>query len=67
MAAFKFKAGQRVIIGGSKPLSAPRGRYRIVGALPNVGGCPQYRIKGEVEPYERVVDEAALEAEEWPG
>jgi hypothetical protein len=64
VASFKFKAGQRVLIVGSKPLSAPRGRYRIIGALPNVEGQARYRVKGEIEQYERVVDEAELEAAE---
>lgn len=64
---FKFKAGQRVIVDASKLQSAPKGRYRIVGALPAApGGHRQYRIKSEVEPHERVVDESALEAEDLP-
>jgi hypothetical protein len=63
---FKFKAGQRVVVGAAKLLTAPKGRYRVVGALPNSGGRAQYRIKSEIEPYERVVDEATLEAEELP-
>lgn len=60
----KYKAGQRVMIGRSKAQSAPRGRYRIVSAQPNPGGAVRYRIKGEVEQFERVVDETELEVEE---
>jgi hypothetical protein len=37
--------------------------YRIVGKLPPLGESPQYRIRSEGEPYERVVTQDKLEPE----
>ena len=41
--------------------SAADGQYKIVRLLPENGGEPQYRIKSEREPHERVVKESDLE------
>lgn len=35
--------------------------YRIVGKLPPLGESPQYRIRSEAEPYDRVATEDRLE------
>lgn len=65
MIKHKFKAGQRVTVGGSRRQSAPRGRYRVISALPLSAGPIRYRIKGDVEQFERIVDEAELQTEEF--
>ena len=61
----KFKAGQTVFVTSpSKLNAAPKGRYRIVGALPSGDGPVRYRIKADLEAFERVVDEGQLGLEE---
>jgi hypothetical protein len=62
----KFKAGQTVFVTSPSRLNAaPKGRYKIVGALPSGGDGPvRYRIKGDLEAFELVVDEGQLGLEE---
>lgn len=60
----RFAAGQSVSVTPSKRYRPTKGAYRIVNAMPRSGGMIQYRIKGELENYERVVDEIHLNAEE---
>ena len=61
----KFKAGQTVFVTSpSKLNAAPKGRYTIVRALPSGDGPVRYRIKGDLEAFERVVDEGQLGFEE---
>jgi hypothetical protein len=62
MAHTKFGAGQRVAIVRSGAFSAPSGSYRIVTALPLDRGPQQYRVRNDNEPYDRILDEARLEA-----
>jgi hypothetical protein len=62
MAHPKFGAGQRVAIVRSGAFSAPSGSYRIVSALPLDRGPQQYRVRNDSEPYDRILDEARLEA-----
>jgi hypothetical protein len=61
MAQTKFSAGQRVLAarGG---VGAPAGRFQIVSVLPRDSGAQRYRVRGEAESFERVIDEARLEA-----
>jgi hypothetical protein len=61
MAHPKFSAGDRgaVARGG---FGAPSGFVRIVSALPREAGPQQYRVRSESETFERVIDEARLEA-----
>jgi hypothetical protein len=61
MAQTKFSAGERVSIarGG---FGVPPGTFRIVLALPREAGPQQYRVRSDGETFERVVDEARLEA-----
>jgi hypothetical protein len=61
MAQTKFSAGQRVLAarGG---IGAPAGHFQIVKVLPLGGGAQQYRVRGEAENFERVIDEGRLEA-----
>lgn len=62
MARTKFGAGQRVSILRAVGFSAPPGFYRIVTALPLERGQQQYRVRNESESFDRVMDEARLEA-----
>ena len=58
--AHTFKVGQRVTMDRSKIFSSAPGTYVVVAALPESGGRLQYRIKSELEKYERVAEQAAL-------
>ncbi|TPI41872.1 hypothetical protein FJW07_05030 [Mesorhizobium sp. B3-1-9] len=40
--------------------------YRVTGTLPPKGSSPQYRIRSDGEPHERVVTEDSLERVETP-
>jgi hypothetical protein len=64
MADVKFAAGQHVSLVGvrSFSVSAPRGVFRIVSALPKDSGPQQYRVRSDGEAHDRVVEESALEA-----
>ncbi len=57
-----FDVGQAVRLKGG-PGAGPRPGevYRITAALPPKGTSPQYRIRSEGEPYDRVVTEDSLE------
>ena len=57
-----FDIGQAVRLKGG--FGAPRTEeiYRITRALPPKGNSPQYRIRSDGEPHERVVTEDSLEA-----
>ncbi len=58
-----FATGQSVLVAHSKMHRPPQGKYQIVSAMPLPGGGFQYRIKGDLEKYERVIDERHLAAE----
>jgi hypothetical protein len=62
MALAKFGAGQRVSILRSGAFAAPTGTYRIVRALPKESGPRQYQVRSEAENFDRIMDEARLEA-----
>ena len=64
MNAPRFAIGQSVSITPSKRHRPAKGAYRIVRQMPPSGGGVQYRIKGELENYERVVEEMYLNPEE---
>ena len=59
-----FKIGQRMLVrSGSRVLQRPQTICRIVALLPYEGnGVLRYRIRSEVESFERVVDENDLSA-----
>jgi hypothetical protein len=61
MAQTKFSVGARlrVLRGG---VGAPAGNVRVVSALPKEAGPQQYRVRGDGETFERVVEEGRLEA-----
>ena len=57
----QFQIGQTVRLArGLLYRNAADGDYRIVRQLPDNGGEPQYRIKSDREPHERVVKEGDL-------
>lgn len=57
-----FAAGQVVALTPSKRLPLATGHYTIICAMPNSGGPIQYKIKGEQEKFERIIDEIHLGA-----
>ena len=57
-----FSIGQPVSVAPSKRYAPPNGNYVVIAALPNSGGRTQYRIKGDLEKFERVIDEIHLDA-----
>ncbi len=56
----RFSVGQSVSVAQSKRYRHPEGSYRVVGAMPNSGGPTLYRIKGDLEKFERVIEEIHL-------
>jgi hypothetical protein len=62
MADHKFKAGQTVTIVPG-PVSAVRGLFKVVRALPTEHGVNQYRIKSDGDGHERVVTEDEIRPE----
>ena len=63
MAQTRFRAGQRVqVLRGGGNLGGPSGFCAIVNALPREAGKQQYRVRADGESFDRIVDEARLEA-----
>lgn len=62
MAQSKFGEGQRVSVVRSGSFAAPSGGYRIVAVLPQDAGPRRYRVRHDGETFDRVLDEARLEA-----
>ena len=62
MTVLRFAIGQSVSVAYSKHYRRAEGAYRVIGAMPNSGGTTQYRIKGDLEKFERIVDEMHLAA-----
>ena len=59
----RYKVGQRVnYAAGPSRNQFTSARYTVTRVLPRVGNTLSYRIKGDDEAYERVVEEATLEA-----
>lgn len=61
MAQIKFSAGERVSVARLGAGGAS-GIFRIVNALPRERGPQQYRVRSDGETFDRIVDEARLEA-----
>jgi hypothetical protein len=53
----KFKVGQLVY---ARFPAGPGGVYEITQLLPSTSEGPQYRIKSQAEPHDRVAKESAL-------
>ena len=62
MTNLRFTVGQNVSVAYSKHARRAEGAYRVISAMPNSGGATQYRVKGELEKFERIVDELHLVA-----
>jgi hypothetical protein len=62
MKAAKFSAGQNVTLARRKGNAAQPGPFQIVKVMPLGGRIQQYRVKCQQEPYDRIVEEARLEA-----
>lgn len=62
MALPTFVVGQRVSVSEMGRLTAPRGLYNIVRALPASPGPALYRIKSDTESFERIIDGGRLTA-----
>lgn len=62
MAPTKFSAGERVSVARGK-IGSPAGFVEVLVALPRDSGPQQYRVRGDGENFERVIDEARLEAQ----
>ena len=61
MAQTKFSAGQRVSVTRAS-FGSPSGVFQILFVLPRDAGPQQYRVRADGENFERVIDEARLEA-----
>jgi hypothetical protein len=61
----RYKVGQTVLVGASRMNTAPPGRYKIVSPMPSGDGSVRYRVKGEKETCERVVEERLMELQEF--
>ena len=62
MAQTKFSAGERVSVMRTTAFSAPGGLYDVVAALPRDAGPQRYRVRNPSENFDRIMDEARLEA-----
>lgn len=67
-AAHLYTVGQEVRLkAGSVRWFQTAGIYRITATLPLSGAMPQYRIRSDDEPHERVVTQDQLETVDDPG
>lgn len=56
----KYIIGQELRFrGGTRGATSPGG-YRVIGYRPPESGEPLYRIKSDLEPYERIARESEL-------
>jgi hypothetical protein len=62
MAQTKFSAGERVSITRAVGFSTISSSCRVVTPLPRDAGPQQYRVRSEAESFDRIIDEARLEA-----
>lgn len=62
MAPTKFSAGERVSVSRGASFGVPTGAVEVLKALPRDAGPQRYRIRASGENFERVIDEARLEA-----
>jgi hypothetical protein len=60
MAVHRFKVGQRVSIRRRHAQLDGSGDYKIIRLMPASEGENQYRVKGNAEPFERVVKESEI-------
>jgi hypothetical protein len=63
MAQTKFSVGQRVSVARGSTFGATAGGFcSVVTPLPRGAGPQQYRVRTEGENFDRIIDEARLEA-----
>ncbi|ANP46956.1 hypothetical protein [Candidatus Viadribacter manganicus] len=62
MAPTKFSAGERVFVARGGNFGVQPGAVEVLRALPRDSGPQRYRVRAVGETFERVVDEARLEA-----
>jgi hypothetical protein len=63
MADHLYKVGQNVSLAeGAGVNLKPFATYKIVATRPERGTEPRYRVKGDHEPFERVVEEFQITA-----
>ncbi len=65
MAQTKFSAGERVAITRAVGFSAISSTCRVIAPLPRDSGPQQYRVRSEAESFDRIIDEARLEAKSY--
>ncbi|MFZ2029050.1 MAG: hypothetical protein WAU68_01970 [Vitreimonas sp.] len=61
MTQTRFRAGDRVQVTRAS-FGSPSGFCSILSALPRESGPQQYRVRSDNEGFDRIVDEARLEA-----
>lgn len=61
MSQTRFRAGDRVQVTRAA-FGGPSGSCSVVSALPRDAGPQQYRVRSDGETFERIIDEARLEA-----
>ncbi|MFZ1989643.1 MAG: hypothetical protein WAW96_07700 [Alphaproteobacteria bacterium] len=61
MSDHRFKVGDTVHmrVSAGRMFASPRA-FKVVATLPKEGRAPEYRIRNELEPHERVVTEDCL-------
>lgn len=57
-----FAIGQSVAVTVSKRYPHPKGQYQVVALMPNGGGSALYRIKSDLEKFDRVIGAMHLAA-----
>ena len=62
MAQTRFSAGQRVQVTRAHTFGAASGFCSVLNPLPREAGPQQYRVRGDNVNFDRVIDEAPLEA-----
>lgn len=63
----RFHVGQRLrVLGGGRQWGRLEGYCKVVALMPHEGGALMYRIRSEVENFERVVAEADLVPPDLP-
>jgi hypothetical protein len=62
MAQTRFRAGQRVQVTRASSFGGPSGFCAVVSPLPREAGPQQYRVRADGETFDRIIDEARLEA-----
>jgi hypothetical protein len=58
--AHKYAVGDHVVLSGRQLVRAAPGSYEVRALLPGDQGRLQYRLKSELERYERVASEDEL-------